>query len=100
MAINLYQHNRLIIILLTSITLIEKLEETSAINGCRRFMYWYCDTNWTGVYMCDPFTTQKLDYEKHIPIWYFQDTIYIYYYRDVNKESGSNPSGSNISNVQ
>ena len=80
--------------------MIEKLEETSAINGCRRFMYWYCDTNWTGVYMCDPFTTQKLDYEKHIPIWYFQDTIYIYYYRDVNKESGSNPSGSNISNVQ
>lgn len=78
-----------------------ELEETSAINGYRRFMYWYCDTNWTGVYMCDPFTTQELDYEEHIPIWYFQDPIYTYYYyRDVNKESGSNPSGSNISNVQ
>lgn len=78
-----------------------ELEETSAINGHRRFMYWYCDTNWTGVYMCDPFTTQEWVSDNYGTRWYFQDPIYTYYYyRDVNKESGSNPSGSNISNVQ
>ena len=33
--------------------------------------------------------------------WYFQEPVYTYYYyRDVNKESSSRPSGSNISNVQ
>lgn len=78
-----------------------ELEETSAIDGHRRFMYWYCDTNWTGVYMCDPYTTQEWDYDEYGTRWYFQDPIYTYYYyRDVNKESGANPSGSNISNVQ
>lgn len=78
-----------------------ELEETSSIDGHRRFMYWYCDTNWTGVYMCDPFTTQEWVSDNYGTRWYFQDPIYTYYYyRDVNKESGSNPSGSNISNVQ
>ena len=33
--------------------------------------------------------------------WYFQDPVYTYYYyKDVNKESSSKPSGSNISNVK
>jgi len=78
-----------------------ELEETSSIDGHRRFMYWYCDTNWTGVYMCDPYTTQEWVSDNYGTRWYFQDPIYTYYYyRDVNKESGSNPSGANISNVQ
>lgn len=53
------------------------------------------------VWQCSPFTTQEWVSDNYGTRWYYQDPIYTYYYyRDVNKESSSDPTGqSNVSNV-
>lgn len=53
------------------------------------------------VWACSPLTTQEWVSNNYATRWYYQDPIYTYYYyRDVNKESTSDPSGqANVSNV-
>ncbi len=77
------------------------LEETSPIDGHARYMYWYSRSNWTGVYACDPYTTQEWVSDNYGTRWYYQDPVYTYYYyRYVDKESSTeiNPS-STISGI-
>ena len=77
------------------------LEETSPMSGHTRYMYWYSSSNWTGVYACDPYTTQEWVSDNWGTRWYYQDPVYTYYYyRYVDKESSTkvNPS-STISGI-
>lgn len=63
-----------------------------------RWKYWYSSSNWVGVY--GESTKQVWVSDNYGTRWYYQEPVYTYYYyKDENKESGSYPSGSNISNI-
>lgn len=53
------------------------------------------------VWKASPFTTQEWVSDNYGTRWYYQEPVYTYYYyRDVNKESSTDPTGqSNVSNV-
>lgn len=57
--------------------------------------------NYITVWKNDPFTTQEWISDNYGTRWYYQDPVYTYYfYRDVNKESSSDPTGQdNVSNI-
>ena len=71
-------------------------EKGSMGNYSQGYKWYYNGTN---------YRTMWLEYEwddvQYGTRWYYQEPVYTYYYyRDVNKESSSNPSGqSNVSNV-
>ncbi len=64
-----------------------------------RWKYWYSSSNWCGVY---GETTKKVKVSDNYGTrWYYQEPVYTYYYyRDLSKESPSDPTGqSNVSGV-
>lgn len=78
-------------------------------NYSQGYRYYYTAANGntqSGSYMtvwkCDPFTTQEWIFDNYGTRWYYQEPVYTYYYyRDVAKESASNPTGQeNVSNIQ
>lgn len=78
-------------------------------NYSQGYRYYYTAANGntqSGSYMtvwkCDPFTTQEWISDNYGTRWYYQEPVYTYYYyRDVAKESASNPTGQeNVSNIQ
>ncbi len=70
--------------------------------GHDAYKWWYSSTNYVTLYQRSPFTTQEWVSDNYGTRWYYQEPVYTYYYyRDLNKESVSNPTGqSNVSNVQ
>lgn len=78
-------------------------------NLSRGYKYYYNAANGntaSGSYMtvwkCNPFTTQEWVSNNYGTRWYYQEPVYTYYYyRDLKKETTSDPSGQkNVSNVQ
>lgn len=77
------------------------LEANGTNGGYNRFKYWYSSSNYISVYACSPYTTQEWVSDNYGTRWYYQEPVYTYYYyRDVDKEATSDPTGkSNVSNV-
>ncbi len=82
----------------------------SGINGnySRGYKYYYnaangniVSGNYMTVWKCSPFTTQEWVSDNYGTRWYYTEPVYTYYfYRDVNREATSDPSGNaNVSNV-
>lgn len=71
-------------------------------NYSQGYRYYYNGTNYMTVWKCDPFTSQQWISDNYGTRWYYQDPVYTYYYyRDVNKEATSDPTGTaNVSNIK
>ena len=78
------------------------LEYYGDVYGHAGYKWWYSSTNYVTLYQRSPFTTQEWVSDNYGTRWYYQDPVYTYYYyRDLDKESASDPTGqSNVSNVQ
>ena len=77
-------------------------------NYARGYKYYYTAANgntvsgnYITVWKASPFTTQEWVSDNWGTRWYYQEPVYTYYfYRDVNKEATSDPTGqANVSNV-
>ena len=77
----------------------EEINLTSALTEAGTnggYKWWYNGTNYRTMWY-----SGEWDDIKYGTRWYYQDPVYTYYYyKDESKESGSYPSGSNISNIQ
>lgn len=71
-------------------------------NYSRGYKYKYNGVNYFTVWKCPTFTTQEWVSDNYGTRWYYQEPVYTYYYyRDVEKESTSDPTGqSDVTNVQ
>lgn len=63
---------------------------------------WWNGNNWAAVYFENEYDENNPDSPIYSTRWYYQEPIYTYYfYRDVDKEETTDPTGqSNVSNVQ
>lgn len=77
-------------------------------NYARGYKYYYnaangntVSGNYITVWQCSPLTTQEWVSDNYGTRWYYQEPVYTYYYyRDVDKESTTDPTGQeNVSNV-
>ena len=80
----------------------ELTELGSQGNYSQGYRYYYNGTNYMTVWRCDPFTSQQWVSDNYGTRWYYQDPVYTYYYyRDVNKEATSDPTGTtNVSSIK
>lgn len=63
---------------------------------------WWNGNNWAAVYFENEYDENNPDSPIYSTRWYYQEPIYTYYfYRDVDKEETTDPTGqSNVSNIQ
>lgn len=72
------------------------------VDGRAGYKWYYNGTNYVVLYQRSPYTTQEWISNNYGTRWYYQDPVYTYYYyRDVNKEATSDPTGTqNVSNIK
>lgn len=77
-------------------------------NYSRGYKYYYnaatgntVSGSYITVWQCSPLTTQEWVSDNYGTRWYYQEPVYTYYYyKDVSKESSSDPTGqANVSNI-
>lgn len=75
------------------------LSSNGTAGGHTKYQYWYSISNWISVY--DQWTEQQWVSDNYSTSWYYQEPVYTYYYyRDLTKESTSDPTGqANVSSV-
>lgn len=85
-----------------------ELTMTGATGSTTGYKYYYSAANgntvsgkYITVWKASPFTTQEWVSDNYGTRWYYQEPVYTYYYyRDVDKESLTDPTGqSNVSNI-
>ncbi|MCQ4023359.1 MULTISPECIES: InlB B-repeat-containing protein [unclassified Ruminococcus] len=78
------------------------LEYYGDVYGHAGYKWWYSSSHYVTLYQRSPFTTQEWVSNNYGTRWYYQEPVYTYYYyRDLDKEAATNPTGqSNVSNVQ